>query len=74
MPIDYTDSMIELLDWFDGQPCDCATVGRIAANTGRSRETVRQNLKELRAAGHVERLHAPTGEYRLLEDPRNSDS
>lgn len=69
--IDETDSMIEMLDWFSEQPCNCATVGHIAHEIERSRETVRQNLKQLMAGDYAERRYEPTGEYRLIEDPRN---
>lgn len=74
MGLDITaPSMIDLLDWFDSRDYDCATVGAIADNTGYNRETIRQNLKQLIAADYAERLHAPTGFYRLLEDPRTDD-
>ncbi|MFD1515834.1 hypothetical protein [Halomarina rubra] len=68
--IDDTPSMNEMLDWFAEQPCSCATVGHVAAKIGRSRESVRNNLKQLRAAGYAEHRFEPTGEYRLLRDPR----
>ncbi|RLM32659.1 hypothetical protein DVK01_20520 [Haloarcula sp. Atlit-120R] len=71
MTIDETESMVELLDWFAEQPCSCATVGHIADATGWSRETVRGNLKQLMAGGYAERRYKPTGEYRLIEDPRD---
>lgn len=70
VPIEITPSMAELLDWFDQQPCSCATVGHIAAGIGRSRENVRQNLKQLMAGDYAEQRYKPTGEYRLIEDPR----
>lgn len=68
--IEYTESMIELLDWFGEQPCSCATVGHIANDIDRSRETVRSNLKQLMAGDYAERRYKPTGEYRLIADPR----
>jgi len=71
--LDYTDSMTDMLDWFVEQPCDCATIGYIAHETGWSRETVRNNLKQLMAGDYAERRYKPTGEYRLLEDPRQSE-
>jgi len=71
--LDYTDSMTDLLNWFDKQPCDCATIGYIAHETEWSRETVRNNSKQLMAGDYVERRYKPTGEYRLLEDPRQSE-
>jgi DNA-binding IclR family transcriptional regulator len=71
MPIDETASMTAVLDWFDDQPCSCATVGHITARVDYSRETVRANLKQLRAGEYAERRYKPTGEYRLIEDPRN---
>lgn len=71
--IDMTPSMREMLDWFADQPCTCATVGHIANDIERSRETVRQNLKELRAGDYAERRYRPTGEYRLITDPRNEE-
>jgi len=63
--------MIEMLDWFSEQPCSCATVGHIADDIGRSRETVRNNLKQLMAGDYAERRYKPTGEYRLIRDPRD---
>lgn len=68
--IDITDSMDAVLDWFAEQPCSCATIGHIAHEIDYSRETVRQNLKELMAADCAERRYKPTGEYRLIKDPR----
>jgi len=70
--IQYTDSMTDILDWFGEQPCSCATIGHIADATGWSRETVRNNLKQLMAADHAEQRYKPTGEYRLISDPRNN--
>lgn len=70
--IDMTDSMVDLLDWFDEQPCSCATIGHIAHETEWSRETVRSNLKMLMAGDFAERRYEPTGEYRLVSDPRQS--
>lgn len=69
--IELTQSMVDLLDWFDDQPCSCATVGHIAHEIDWSRETVRNNLKQLMAGDYAERRYKPTGEYRLIEDPRN---
>ncbi|NUC71730.1 ArsR family transcriptional regulator [Haloterrigena sp. SYSU A558-1] len=74
MAIQYTRSMTAMLDWFDEQPCSCATIGHIADATGYSRETTRNNLKQLMAGDYAEVRHEPTGEYRLIEDPRNDDS
>jgi DNA-binding IclR family transcriptional regulator len=71
VPVEYTESMTELLDWFDAQPCSCATVGHIAHEIGFSRETVRNNLKQLMAGDYAERRYKPTGEYRLVSDPRD---
>lgn len=68
--IQYTDSMDALLDWFAEQPCSCATIGHIANELDYSRETVRSNLKQLMAADVAEQRYKPTGEYRLIEDPR----
>ncbi|MDS0284698.1 hypothetical protein NDI86_21590 [Halomicroarcula sp. S3CR25-11] len=70
MTIDYTDSMTEMLDWFAEQPCSCATIGHISDDIDRSRETVRNNLKTLMAGDYAERRYEPTGEYRLISDPR----
>jgi len=70
--IQYAGSMTDLLDWFEDQPCSCATVGHIVDATGWSRETVRNNLKQLMAGDYAERRYKPTGEYRLIEDPRDS--
>ena len=69
--IDLTESMVEMLDWFEDQPCTCATVGHIAAEIDWSRETVRNNLKQLMAGDYAERRYRPTGEYRLVQDPRD---
>lgn len=71
--IQYTESMDELLDWFNEQPCSCATVAHIAHDTKYSRETVRNNLKQLMAGGYAENRYEPTGEYRLVADPREED-
>jgi DNA-binding IscR family transcriptional regulator len=71
--IKYTDSMHALLDWFGDQPCSCATVGHITDELAYSRETIRGNLKQLAAAEVAEVRHEPTGEYRLIEDPRRGD-
>lgn len=68
--IELTESMEALLDWFEEQPCECATIGRIAHETDYSRETIRGNLKQLIAADHAVRMYEPTGEYRLVSDPR----
>lgn len=68
--IKYTKSMDDVLDWFAEQPCDCATIARIADGTGWSRETVRNNLKQLAAADAAENVFESTGEYRLIRDPR----
>jgi len=73
MAIQYTESMHALLDWFAAQPCSCATIGHITDEVDYSRETVRSNLKQLTAAEHAEVRHAPTAEYRLIEDPREGD-
>jgi len=67
-----TQSMRAVLDWFDSQPCACATVGYITEEVEYSRETIRQNLKELAASGNAERVHEPTALYRLISDPREA--
>ena len=69
--IQITESMDALLDWFNDQPCSCATIGHIAHDLDYSRETVRGNLKQLMAADCAEQRYKPTGEYRLLQDPRD---
>jgi len=71
MPIQYTDSMVDVLDWFAEQPCSCATIGHIADDIDWSRETVRNNLKQLMAGDYAEQRYQPTGEYRLVTDPRD---
>jgi hypothetical protein len=71
--IKFTDSMHALLDWFEEQPCSCATIGHMNDEIEYSRETIRQNLQLLCAAGHAEVRHEPTGEYRLIEDPRDDE-
>jgi len=65
-----TPSMRALLDWFGTQPCTCATIGYVTDDTEYSRETIRQNLKELAADGSAELVHEPTALYRLRSDPR----
>ena len=70
MAIKITRSMDTMLDWFDDQPCDCATIAHIAADTGYSRETIRNNLKQLQAGDYAEHRYEPSGEYRLISDPR----
>jgi hypothetical protein len=72
--IDITPSMKDLLDWFDEQPCSCATIGHIEHETDYSRETIRGNLKLLMAGSYAERRYKPTGEYRLVQDPRNEEA
>jgi len=71
--IKYTDSMHAVLDWFRDQPCSCATIGHITAEIAYSRETVRGNLKQLAAGEYAEVRHEPTGEYRLITDPRGDN-
>jgi DNA-binding IclR family transcriptional regulator len=71
--IQYTKSMESMLDWFAEQPCSCATIGHIAHGSDLSRETIRNNLKQLIAADYAEQRYEPTGEYRLIEDPRDAD-
>jgi len=70
VPIEITDSMHDLLDWFDEQPCSCATIGHIADEIEWSRETIRNNLKQLQAGDYAVSRHKPTGEYMLDIDPR----
>jgi len=70
MALKMTGSMHALLDWFADQPCSCATVGHITDELEYSRETIRNNLKQLAAAECAELRHESTGEYRLIEDPR----
>lgn len=69
--VEITDSMADLLDWFADQPCSCATIGHIADEISWSRETVRNNLKQLAAGDYAERRHRATGTYMLVADPRN---
>lgn len=69
--VEITDSMADLLDWFADQPCSCATIGHIADEIPWSRETVRNNLKQLTAGDYAERRHRPTGTYMLVADPRD---
>ena len=73
MGIQYTESLHEVLDWFNDEPCTCATIGQISDNTGYSRETVRKNMRELTAADCAELRHGPTALYRLIRDPRDDD-
>jgi len=73
MAIQYTDSMHALLDWFGSQPCSCATIGHITNDLEYSRETVRGNLKQLAAGEYAKVRYEPTGEYRLIEDPREDN-
>jgi len=68
-----TRSMRALLDWFESQSCDCATIGYVTDQTEYSRETVRQNLKQLAADGSAELVHESTALYRLQRDPRVDD-
>lgn len=66
--------MDDLLDWFAEQPCSCTTVGHIEDELRWSRETIRNNLKQLMAGDYAERRYEPTGEYRLISDPREEES
>jgi len=68
-----TDSMDDLLDWFERHPCSCATIGYMNDELDWSRETIRSNLKQLAAAGNVELQHPETALYRLVADPRAED-
>lgn len=72
--IQLTPSMRAVLNWWDSHPCDCATIGLVTDETEYSRETVRQNLKELAADGSAEVMHKPTALYRLRRDPREDAS
>ncbi len=73
MTIEITGSMEALLDWFADQPCSCATIGHIENELEYTRETIRSNLKVLMAGDHAEQRYKPTGEYRLISDPRTND-
>lgn len=70
--IEITDSMADLLDWFAEQPCSCATVGHIESEIPWSRETIRSNLKLLTAGDYAVNRYKPTGEYMLINDPRET--
>jgi len=70
MGLQYTRSMRAILDWFDSEPCNCATVGYVTDEVDYSRETVRQVLKELAASDAAELRHEPTALYQLRYDPR----
>lgn len=71
MAIKYTESMNDLLDWFKEQPCSCSTIARIEHETDYSRETIRNNLKQLAAGEYAVNLYENTGEYWLRKDPRD---
>lgn len=73
MAIKNTESMDDLLDWFNDQPCPCSTVARAAHETGYSRQTIRNNLKQLSAGDYAINLYESTGEYWLKEDPRTNE-
>jgi len=73
MGLQYTRSMRAILDWFNSERCDCATVGYITDEVDYSRETVRQGLKELAASDAAELRHEPTALYRLRYDPRDTE-
>lgn len=73
MAIEMTGSMEALLGWFAEQPCSCATIGHIEHEIDYSRETIRSNLKVLMAGDHAEQRYKPTGEYRLISDPREEE-
>jgi len=74
MGLQYTRSMRAILDWFNSERCDCATVGYITDEVDYSRETVRQGLKELAASDAAELRHEPTALYRLRYDPRDTEA
>lgn len=47
-----------------------ATPGYIHEETGRSRNTIHNQLNALLAADCIKYVHKPTGLYELVEDPR----
>jgi biotin operon repressor len=69
MSLQMTESMETVLDWFDEQPCSCATIGHMADEIDYSRETIRANMKQLAAAGNAELRHPATASYRLISHP-----
>jgi hypothetical protein len=71
MAIQITDSMDALLDWFQEEPCNCATIGYIDDELNYSRETIRGNLKQLMAADCAVHVHEATALYHLTDDPRD---
>lgn len=73
MGLKISDSMDELLSWIVDQPCNCITLGYAVDETTYSRETIRDNLNMLEAAGNATKVHDTTALWRLETDPRTED-
>jgi len=51
-----------------------ATTGMLIDETGMTRPTMAKRLDRLHAAGSIEYVHEPTALWRLVDDPRKSES
>jgi DNA-binding IclR family transcriptional regulator len=67
MSVSLTNADHAILDLLTEGRC---TQGYIVDETGLSRQQVHSRLNVLTAAGYVERVHASTALYELIEDPR----
>lgn len=73
MPVKMDETMRQVLDVFvetDGY----ATTGYLVDEMESTRPTVTKRLDRLYSADCIEYVHEPTAFWRLLDDPRESDS
>lgn len=68
VPVELTDADHAILDLLADGRC---TAGYIVDETGYSRQHLHNRLNVLLAADYVRKVHAPTGLYELVNDPRN---
>lgn len=69
---EYLDAREHILDVF--QQHGYATTGMLVDETGYSRPTVSKRLDRLHAAGKIEYIHEPTALWRLVADPRETNT
>lgn len=70
MPVELTDADDAILDCLAEGRC---TVGYLADEIDYVRQHIHNRLNVLLAAEFVRKVHAPTGLYELVEDPRERD-
>jgi len=61
-----TRAVLGAFDQTDGY----GTTGYLVSESGKSRPTVTKRLDRLKAADHIEYVHAPTAFWQLVDDPR----